>query len=349
MPYDAPMHAALVTGRHQVEFREFPDPVPAADGVVVDIALCGICGTDVHAYTSGRPYRPSICGHEWAGTLSAVGDEVHGLTEGDRVVVAVPPACGRCEPCRAGHAERCDVVFLAMLGREADAPPHGGFAPRIAVGAGRVHPADPGLSDEQAAQVEPATVAFHAVRRTPPRLGDTTVVQGAGPIGLLTLQWARAAGAGRVIVVEPDPSRADLADRLGADHTVAPGEPATALVTELTSGLGADVVYECVGRPDTVQAGVDLARRGGQLSLIGLATEDVALSPSAWLTKELAVVGALAYTHDDFDKSMGMIADGRVDVDALHTRTVPLDKVETTIAALADGSSRDTKVLVDPR
>ena len=201
------MHAALITGEHTVDFVEFPDPAPAPAGVVVDVAYCGICGTDIHAYQSGRPYNPAICGHEWSGTVSAVGADVRSLTEGDRVVVAVAPACGQCTACRRGQADRCQVTFMSALGRDPMAPPHGGFAPRIAVAAERVVKTDPGLTDEEAAQVEPATVAFHAVRTSNLRLGDIAVIQGAGPIGLGTLQWVRAAGAGRVIVVEPSDER----------------------------------------------------------------------------------------------------------------------------------------------
>ncbi len=341
------MHAALITGAATLELREFPEPVPAPVGVVVDIALCGICGTDVHAYQSGRPYNPAICGHEWCGTVSAVGGEVVGLREGDRVVVGAAPACGRCVACRAGQAERCQTAFLSAVGRDALAPPHGGFAPRLAVAADRVVRTHPSLTDEQAAQVEPATVAFHAVRASPLRLGDTAVVQGAGPIGLLTMQWVRAAGAGRVIVIEPSPLRQELAGSLGADVVVHPDD-AGETIADLTRGLGADIVYECVGRPFAIQRAVDHARRGGAVCMIGLPDADATISPGVWLVKEVAFSAALAYFHEEFEMSMGMLADGRVRVEPLHTSTVGLGGLDAALADLAGGQSAQTKVLVDP-
>lgn len=343
------MHAALITGKERLDLVEFPDPTPAAAGVVVDIAFCGICGTDVHAYQSGGPYHPAICGHEWAGTVSAVGAEVRSLCEGDRVVVAVAPSCGQCTACRRGQADRCQVAFLSSLGRDPLAPPHGGFAPRIAVAASRVVKTDPGLTDEQAAQVEPATVAFHAVRHSNLRLGDVAVIQGAGPIGLCTLQWVRAAGAGRVIVIEPNLERRELALALGAHHAVAPGNDASAVIRELTHGLGADIVYECVGHPFAVQSAVDLARRGGSMCLLGLTEGDAPISPATWLVKEISVTSSLAYRHEEFEMAMGMIADGRVVVDPLHTSTVGLDALEAALIDLASGHSNQIKVLVDPR
>lgn len=342
------MLAALITGQHRVELLEFPDPRPADRGVVVDIALCGICGTDVHAYQSGQPYNPAICGHEWAGTVSAIGREVKDLSEGDRVVVAVAPACGKCPPCRAGQSDRCLATFMSALGRDPLAPPHGGFASRIAVAADRVVRTHPELTDEQAAQVEPTTVAFHAVRRSGLRLGDVAVVQGAGPIGLGTMQWVRAAGAGVVVVVEPNELRRSLARDLGAHHAVEPGKAADALVRDLTHGLGADVVYECVGRPFAVQSAVDLARRGGSMCLIGLADADASITPASWLIKEISVTSALAYSHEEFDLAMGMIADGRFRTEPLHSATIGLESLDAALADLASGQSTQTKVLVDP-
>lgn len=342
------MHAALITGQETVELIEFPTPTPARRGVVVDVAFCGICGTDIHAFQSGRAYNPAICGHEWSGTVSAIGQEVNDLTEGDRVVVAAAPACGACPACRRGQSDRCQEAFLSMLGRDKLAPLHGGFAPQIAVAAARVVKTDPRLTDEEAAQVEPATVAFHAVRSSGLRLGDVAVVQGGGPIGLGTMQWVRAAGAGVVIVVEPNSQRRELALALGAHFAVEPGEAANDLIGEFTHGLGADIVYECVGRPFAVQTAVDLARRGGSMCLIGLAEGDAPMTPGIWLIKEIAVTSALAYFHEEFEMAMGMIADGRVAVEPLHTSTTSLAGFRDALVDLASGTSDQAKVLVNP-
>jgi (R,R)-butanediol dehydrogenase / meso-butanediol dehydrogenase / diacetyl reductase len=343
------MEAAVITGKATVELRKVPNPVPTERQVVVDITLCGVCGTDVHAYQSGRPYNPAICGHEWVGVVSDRGSAVTQWTEGDRVVVAVPPPCGRCAACRAGQSRHCSTVFLSATGRDLVDPLHGGFAPRLAVAADRIVRAHSALSDTQAAQVEPATVAFHAVRASALRMGDVAVVQGAGPIGLTTMQWVKAGGAREVIVIEPNPLRAELASALGATVVVEPGDAAGELVRAHTGGLGADIVFECVGRGFAVQSAVDLTRRGGAVCLIGVPDTDATIVPAVWLVKEIMLTAALAYTHEEFDAVMSMVADGRVHLEPMHSSTVPLAGLSDALADLASGTSTQTKVLVDPR
>jgi len=341
------VRAALITGTREVEIREFPEPTPTAGGVVVDVAYCGICGTDLHAYTSGRDYRPSICGHEWTGTVSAIGRDVQRYSEGDRVIVAVPPPCGRCEACEAELPAYCITALNFALGRDPDAPEHGGFAPRIAVNQDRIVAAHPDLSFETLAQVEPVTVSLHAVRRSGIVEGQTAVIQGAGPVGLTTLQCVAAAGAGNIVVIEPGDARRALATSLGATHVATP-DGASELILSLTNGLGADIVYECVGAPTTVQSAVELARRGGSMCLIGLAHGDVSINPSTWLRKEITVTSALAYLHEEFEMTMNMIANGEIQVDALHTSTTRLDGLGSTLDELASGTSDQTKVLLNP-
>jgi (R,R)-butanediol dehydrogenase / meso-butanediol dehydrogenase / diacetyl reductase len=342
------MRAAVITGQHRVDLLELPSPTPGPRQVVVDIVLCGICGTDLHAYQSGAPYNPAICGHEWVGVVSATGPDTKRVAEGDRVVVAVPPPCGQCGACRAGQSTYCSTVFLSATGRDVRDPKHGGFATQLAIASDRVLPALAGLSDVEAAQVEPATVALHAVRKSGLRLGDVAVIQGAGPIGLTTMQWVKAAGAGVVIVIEPNESRRELAQSLGATMTVTPGEAAQTLVREHTAGLGADHVYECVGRAPAIQSAVDLARRGGTMSLIGLSDTDASIVPAVWLVKEINLNASLAYTHEEFAMAMGMIADGRMRLAPMHSSTVGLDGLGSALADLASGTSVETKVLVDP-
>ena len=338
------MKAALITGQRRMEFIDFPEPEASMGKAVVQVDSCGICGTDLHGFLSTEPYNPAICGHEFSGTVSAVGAGVRNVREGDRVVCGVSPACGRCTECVSGRTNYCSYAFLNALGRDPLAPPHGAFAEAIALDALRLIPTNPALSPDQASMVEPATVAYHAVMRSIPRPGEIVIVQGCGPIGLLTLQVAKAAGAGRVVAVEPNELRREKALLLGADEAITPE-----IAKERYGPKGVDLVFECAGVPPTIQSAVDLVRRGGRVNLVGLASGNATISPHSWLVKEVSFVASIAYNHHDFAETMNLMADGRIKVDPLHDKTVGLSNLPEAIAELADDPSSAIKVLVDPR
>jgi len=338
------MKAGLVTGQRRFELVDMPDPVARPGTAVVDVHLCGICGTDLHGFLGSTPYNPAICGHEFVGTVRQVGDGVGHLHKGDRVIAGIAPACGQCPSCLAGRTRYCVSAFLGMIGRDPLAPPHGAFARAVAMDARRFIPVTRPLTDEQAAVVEPTTVGLHAVNRTPPRVTDTVVVQGCGPIGLLTLQVARAAGASHVVAVEPNEVRRALAVRVGAHEALTPEA-----ARERFGSSGADLVYECAGVPATIQAAVDMVRQGGTVNIVGLASGNATISPHAWLIKEVTVVGSIGYLHHEFTDAMDLIATGKVQTDPLHDSTVALGDLPIAIERLADDPSSAVKVLVDPR
>lgn len=326
-----------------------PRLTEAAPGhVIVEISYTGVCGTDVHGYTDGHMLPPAVFGHEWTGTVAQLGDGVTGLHAGQRVVGGVGPACGQCAQCRAGHSRHCDTVFAEANGVDADAPEHGAFSTRVHVSARRVVAVPEPLSDVEAALVEPTAVTFHAVRRVGAELGATTVVLGAGPIGLLTAQNARRAGAGPMIVSEPTPARRAMARSLGFTEVVDPADLRTAL-DDLTGGLGADVVYECSGVPSLLQPAAELVRRGGTLALLGYPLENSSVSYGDWQSRELTVIGSLAYNHEDFVGAMHAIAVGQLDVAPLHTGTFGLSSLKDVLEELDSGTSAHTKVLISPQ
>lgn len=320
---------------------------PEPGRVLVDITYTGICGTDIHGYTDGHMLPPAVFGHEWTGTVSAVGEGVDGLQPGQRVVGGVGPACGTCRQCVAGHTRHCHTAFAEANGVDADAPDHGAFAGRVHVSARRAIPVLDGISEVEAALVEPAAVTFHAVRSVAMEFGSLVVVQGAGPIGLLTAQHARNAGAGSIVVSEPSSARRDLASRLGFTHVVAPDQLQDAL-DEASNGLGADVAFECAGAAALLQPSAELVRRGGILALLGFPLTESTVSYADWQTRELTVIGSLAYNHEDFGGAMRAIAQRRLDVTALHTGTVGLSQLGDILEELDSGESRHTKVLVQP-
>lgn len=336
-----------VTGPRQLR-EGIEDLEAAADRVIVDIAFTGICGTDVHGYTDGHMLPPAVFGHEWTGSIRAIGNGVSGLHVGQRVVGAVGPACGHCPQCVAGHTRQCDTVFAEANGVDADAPEHGAFASRVHVSARRVIPVPDGISDTAAAMVEPAAVTFHAVRRAAMEMGAIAVVQGAGPIGLLTAQHARNAGAGCIIISEPIAARRDMAVKLGFNDVVEPGALQSNL-NELTGGRGADVVYECAGVASLLQPSAELVRRGGTVALLGYPMQESTVSYADWQSRELTVIGSLAYNHEDFLGSMRSIAGRRLDVVTLHTGTVGLSTLADILEELDTGRSEHIKVLVSPR
>lgn len=307
----------------------------------------GVCGTDVHGYTDGHMLPPAVFGHEWTGTIVSVGDGVSDLQVGQRVVGAVGSPCGQCAQCRAGHAANCDTVFADANGVDPDAPAYGAFATRVQVTPRRVLAVPDALSDVEAALVEPTAVTFHAVRRAAAPMGALTVVQGAGPIGLLTAQNARNAGAGPMIISEPSAPRREMASALGFSNVVAPSELKSAL-DDLSDGLGADIVYECAGVASLLQPSAELVRRGGILALLGFPLDSSTVSYGDWQQRELTVIGSLAYGRQDFVGSMHAIAEKRIDVAPLHTGTFGLDNLKDVLEDLDSGQSEHTKVLIAP-
>lgn len=341
------MQAALVTGKESLELVDFPQPEPAPGKAVVDVAFCGICGTDLHAYQSGTPYNPAICGHEWSGTVSAAPAD-SAVREGDRVAIGIANACGQCTTCRRGDAQHCESAFAGLIGIGPMAAAHGGFAPAIAIDASRLYPVKDSIDLARAAMLEPATIALHAVRRTSIRLGDVVVVIGGGPIGLLVAQCARAAGAGEVVLVEPQPGRRALGETLGCSLLIDPTSQDTNESLTAHTGLsGADVVFECAGIPQTVETAVALCRRGGVVSLVGVPNAPSTINAAGWLVKEIRLTSSLGYLREEFELCQGLVDDGRLQLEPLHTSTVGLADIDAAFARLAS-NPQEVKILVDP-
>ncbi|WP_277958855.1 zinc-dependent alcohol dehydrogenase [Frigoribacterium faeni] len=339
---------ATVDAERSVAFAEVDLEAPGESQVVVRIRYTGVCATDTHGWASGGLIPAAVFGHEWTGTVVATGSRVTTVAVGDRVVASVGPPCGTCAMCRAGHPDHCDTAFAEANGISPDAPTHGAFAQHVTVHERRVQRALDGLTDEQLGLVEPTAVTFHAVRRAGQCLGSVVVVQGAGPIGLLTAQHARHAGAGAVVIVEPMEARRETARRLGFIEVHAPGGAFRARVLELTDGLGADVLYECTGASSLFQSSAELVRRGGTLALLGYPMTTSEVSYGDWQSRELTVVGSLAYTHSDFVGAMRALADGSVEAGPLITGTVGLDELPDLLVELDSGETQHAKVLVAP-
>src|SRR5580698_872585 len=244
------MNALLLSQYKQLELATLPVPVPEPSDVLVQVAACGICGSDVHGYdgTSGRRIPPLVMGHEAAGTIAAVGSQVRGFAVGDRVTFDSTVYCGACAFCRKGEINLCDdrqVVGVSC----GDYSRAGAFAEYVTVPARIVYKLPENLGFAEAAMLEAVSVALHAVGVSKLEGGETALVIGAGMIGLLTLQTARAAGCSRVFVADIDATRLKLAADLGADETVeATGAGMVKEIVGFTAGLGVDVVFEAVGR-----------------------------------------------------------------------------------------------------
>ena len=340
------MRAGLVTGKGEFELVEREDPAPNADEVVVAIQRCGICGSDVHAYVEGWKYSPSVCGHEWVGVIAAAGRDVINVKEGDRVTGAIAPGCGACLECRNDLSQYCRTAWSDYAGPTG--PTSGGFAPFLGLKAERVIAIPEAIDTDDAALIEPASVAFHAVRKSQLRVGDVVCVVGCGPIGLLTAQVAKAAGAGVVIAVEPDESRRRLALATGSDIAVAPGDELREVLDELTQGLQADLAFDCAGIPQTMQQSVDMVRRGGSVCLVGVTGQEAQINPIRWISKEVTLNSSIVFTLEEMKATSNMIADGRVLVTPLRDIVIDLDSLGSTIDDLAERRIDAVKILVDP-
>lgn len=343
------MRAGIITGQRQFELVDVPEPTPTNGKAVIEVKLCGICGSDVHAYAEGWQYAPSICGHEWFGEVVALDPVAResGITEGAMVMAGLAAGCGRCHYCTIAQPQYCRTAGREYNGMGDDASPSGGFAPLIGVDAFRLAAMPADLSAAQGALVEPASVAFHAIRQSRMRPGESVVVVGAGPIGQLVAQCARLAGAGQLIVVEPDESRRAKAVTLGADVGLDGGKETRSAIRELTEGRGADVAFDAAGIPQTLEASVNLIRRGGTVCMVGVTGQPTEVMTNRWISKELTVTTSMVFTLEEAAVVGRLIGSGRLDATAMHEGTITLDELPETVEKMANREITALKLLVD--
>jgi L-iditol 2-dehydrogenase len=319
------MKALLLSAPSQLAFTDFPDPVPADDEVLVRVRACGICGSDIHGWdgSTGRRRPPLIMGHEASGEIAAVGSRVERWRVGDRVTFDSTISCGQCAYCRAGQVNLCDnrrVVGVAPV----EYRQHGAFAEYVALPA-RILYALPGqLSYEQAAMIEPVSIAIHAVQRVKISSADVVVVVGSGMIGLFVIQALRWAGAQRVIAVDLEDKRLALARELGATDTVNSGTgDAIAEIFRLTGGRGADLSFEVVGFSPTLNLALAALRRGGSAVLVGNLAPKTDFPMQAVVTREITIYGSCA-SAGEYPLCLDLISRGVIRVEPMISAVAPL-------------------------
>jgi L-iditol 2-dehydrogenase len=344
------MKSLLLSSYNHLEIADMPLPPVGPGEVLVRVEACGICGSDVHGYdgSSGRRIPPIVMGHEAAGTVAAVGSAVRGYAEGDRVTFDSTVYCGQCSFCQSGDVNLCDnrQVIGVSCG---DYRRHGAFAEFVVVPERILYHLPATISFAQAAMLEAVSVALHAVRVSEARGGETALVVGAGMIGLLTLQAARAAGCSPVLVADVDATRLALAGQAGADAII--DSSAADLLAEVhkhTGARGVDLAFEAVGRNETVAAAIDCTRKGGAVTLIGNIQPEVTLPLQKVVSRQIRLQGSCA-SAGEYPQAIELIANGKIVVGSLITAIAALEEGPRWFERLHAREPNLMKIILTPR
>jgi len=320
------MKALVLEEYKRFAFGDAAAPQPGPEEVLVAVKACGICGSDVHGMdgSTGRRRPPIIMGHEAAGIIAGKGSAVRGWETGDRVTFDSTIYCGECLPCRRGEINLCDN--RRVLGVSCDAyRQHGAFAEFVVVPQRVLYRLPDNLPFEHAAMVEPFSIALHAIRRTGITLNDTAVVAGAGMIGLALVQGLRAAGCGRLIVVDVADDRLALAKQYGATDSVNPKSVPNALeaINHLTAGRGADIAFEAVGITSTVDLALNCVRKGGKVALVGNVAPKIEFPLQIAVTRELTIYGTCG-SQGEYPAVLDLLSRGQLHPAPLISAVAPL-------------------------
>jgi len=342
-------------GVGDLRLDDVPDPAVAASTAVVQVAYCGICGTDLHEYVRGpdmirngpHPLTgmapPITLGHEISGRIVALEQPTADLRPGVRVAIDPCLRCGECYWCRRGDYHIC------AKGGSIGLASNGGFASSVAVPLECLHPVPENVSDEYAAMAEPLAVGLHAAKRARVGPGDSVLILGAGPIGLAALIGARASGAATVFVSEPNPERRMVAEQSGATEVFDPGAADVRREVFLrTARRGPDAVIDGTGRADPILLGIRALRRGGRMAVAGIADTDVSLDMRQLVLYERTLSGSLGYNFD-IPRVLDLIAARRLDPAPLLTDVRPLSDGQVTFDELTSPDTRHLKILLTPK
>ena len=342
------MKALLLSQYRHLELTDLAIPRPGRDEVLIHVAACGICGSDVHGYdgSSGRRIPPIVMGHEAAGIVAALGEGVSGWSEGDRVTFDSTIYCGECPPCLHGNINLCDrrQVLGVSCG---DYRRAGAFAEFVVVPARIIYRLPENLSFAEAALLEALAVALHAVSLVPVATGSAALVVGAGTIGLLLQQALRVVGCARVFVADVDPTRLRLSRELGATATLTAGPDLAKSISQLTNGTGVDLAVEAVGKTETVNAAIDSVRKGGVVILVGNISPEVTLPLQKVVTRQIRLQGSCA-SAGEYPRAIELISNGLIRVKPLITAIAPLTEGPQWFERLYAREPNLMKVILTP-
>jgi len=343
------MKALVLEEYNRFEYTDVAQPEMGAEDVLIQVKASGICGSDVHGMdgSTGRRQPPIIMGHEASGVIVDAGASVTDYKKGDRVTFDSTIYCGKCHFCKMGKINLCDNRRVLGVSCD-DYRQHGAFAEYVVVPQHILYAVPDSVTFEQAAMVEPVSIGLHAVKRAGVTGDDTAVVVGTGMIGLFVVQCLKALGCGRVIAVDLEQEKLDLAKTLGADVIFkADTCDVQAEVEKLTDGRGADLAFEVVGITPTIQTAAKCLRKGGSLTLVGNISPTIELPLQVVVTRELTVYGSCA-SCGEYPECLDLIAAGKVSTDALMSATAPLSEGASWFKRLYDKEAGLMKVVLQP-
>jgi NADPH2:quinone reductase len=337
------MRAVVISAPGSVRVENVADPTPRPGEVLVRVAACGICGTDLHLLDGDSPLAryPLIPGHEFAGEVVAIGSEISEekgavtLTVGSRVAVEPNLQCGYCEPCRTGRENLC--LNYHALGVTTS----GAIAQYVAVPWKKVYTLPDTISLREAALIEPLSCAVHGMHRLEPKSGDTVLIVGAGTMGLLLLQLVVRGGASRVVMVDVNTHRLARAERLGAKRTYTNIQHA--LNDEPT---GFDCVVDATGVASVVEGAFTAVKRGGKLMVFGVASAEarISLSPFRIYNDEITILGSMAVLFS-FQPALDLMSEGIINAEEMLTTALPLDDFSRALELVRRGEGVKTQIL----
>lgn len=320
------MKALILKEYGRFTFEEVSIPEIKEDEVLVRVKACSICGSDVHGMdgSTGRRIPPIIMGHEASGIIEKTGKSVMDYKVGDRVTFDSTLYCGKCGYCRQGRINLCDRRRVFGVSCE-EYRQDGTFAEYAAIPERLLYRLPDEISYNQAAMTEPLSIAMHALSISCIKLNDTAVVVGAGMIGLLVIQLLKLSGCGKIIAVDIDKGKLEMAKKLGANYTLISDSSLTGEILKITDNKGADTAFEVVGNTPAFEAALSSLKKGGELILVGNLSPEVKLPLQKVVTREITMKGSCG-SNGEYEACLDLIAKGKVDIDSFISAVAPLSE-----------------------
>ncbi|EKF34062.1 zinc-dependent alcohol dehydrogenase [Bacillus xiamenensis] len=307
-----------------VAMKEREMPVPASGEALIKVSYAGICGTDMMIYHGLHPRAeaPLVLGHEFSGVVIDIDGDQH-VQKGDKVVIEPLIHCGVCSACQQGQFQVCQK--LRYIGIDQD----GGFAEYVTIPIHRLRLLPASVTEKEGAMIEPLAVAVHTVRRSKLKVGDTVVILGAGPIGLLIGLIARQAGAGRIVISDVSSMRLEIAQKMGFEVIDARHTDVTHVIKKYTDGVGADVVFEVAGIQATADQMIECIKYQGEIVVVSVYKKAPTIQLSAMHFREISLTTTRCYTPSDFTKAIELLEQQKIQIDELVSHILPLEEIQT--------------------